>query len=485
MNMIRRVLRILFSWRMAKRLLFAFAALVTLVALAIAEENWRGKRDWQAFVRDHAARNDPLDMSPLIPPQVPDEENLAMTPLLKPLFGDDAKDYSAQLGAKLKIPEVRGKKLPSMGDRSQGKHIDLAKWNDYLGEDVTGWLAKVDPELREISEASHRRYARFPLAYEKGFEMTLPHIDVFMKLGKLYALRAEAELQAGRGNAALEDTLTIFRVGRTMKNDPTLISQLVWISMWQAGLQVVWEGLDAHRWTDAQLRSLQEELSRADFLDGLALAFRGERAFMNETIQTAITRPELLTTLIGMGENGPAPAAAFRFVPSGLIYRNLLEVNRFYEQYVLPSINPTARRVYPDVLRDQEQALQRDAASWSMSKVLEKLMMPAFNSIVARVVYAQVSVDQAGIACAIERYRLANRQFPATLGKLVPDFLPAIPLDALNSQPPHYQANADGTYLLYSDGWDGKDDGGKPALRPNGNGIDIMKGDWLWAARPE
>lgn len=483
MNFIRRFFRVLFSWRMAKRLLFAFAALVTLAALLIAEENWRGKRDWQAFVRDHETRNDPLDFSPYIPAEVPEGENFAMTPVLKPLFGDDAKNYSDQLAAKFKIPEVQGKKLPSLGDRSLGKHFELAQWNDYLGGDITNWLAKVDPGLREISEASRRRYARYPLAYEKGFAMTLPHVNVFVKLGKVYALRGEDELQQGRSDAALEDTLTLLRVGSTMKNDLTLVSQLVWIAMWQTALQVVWEGTETHRWTDAQLRALQEELSRANFLEGIALAFHGERAVMNETILSAMTKPGYLATM--MGGEGQGWDRAFRFVPSGLIYRNLLEMNRFYETYVFPSINPTARRIYPDVLHEQEQALLFDASPLNISKVLEKLTMPVFSSVVAKVVYEQASTDQAVIACALERYRLAHGRLPTTLAGLVPDFLPAIPLDAVNGQPPHYQANADGTYLLYSDGWDGKDDGGKPALRPNGNGIDIMKGDWPWAGRPE
>src|ERR1700677_3991393 len=86
MNFLRRVARSFFTRKMAGRLLFVAACLATLLVLLLVEENWRGKRDWQAFVREHEASGDRLDMGPFVPPPVPDGQNFANTPLLKPLF---------------------------------------------------------------------------------------------------------------------------------------------------------------------------------------------------------------------------------------------------------------------------------------------------------------------------------------------------------------------------------------------------------------
>src|ERR1700722_9714892 len=70
-------LRRLASWR---GVLFLLAALITLVALLLAEENWRGARAWQSYKREMEAKGESFDAARLIPPKVPDNQNLAMIP---------------------------------------------------------------------------------------------------------------------------------------------------------------------------------------------------------------------------------------------------------------------------------------------------------------------------------------------------------------------------------------------------------------------
>jgi len=45
----------------------------------------------------------------------------------------------------------------------------------------------------------------------------------------------------------------------------------------------------------------------------------------------------------------------------------------------------------------------------------------------------------------------------------------------------HYRRKEDGSYLLYSVGWNEKDDGGIPGVSDNGYS-DYRKGDWVWPA---
>ena len=477
MKILKRIFKAVFNRKVIARFLFVVACLVTLAAAWIAEENWRGKRDWEAYVRYHQAHNESLDITPLVPPPVPDEENFAMTPLLKSIFGEGSEQYRLQLSAKLRLPDVQGKSLPSMGDHGSGRHIDLAAWKDYLGADPLDYLQKFDPEMREITAASRLPQARFPLAYGKGAAMPFPQMDPLMKLGKLFGLRAEAELQAGNTAAAFEDTITSLRMARAVSREPLIISLLVQISLQQTAMQVIWEGLDAHKWTDAQLQTLQQELARADFATGLDIALRGERAAMNETIIGVINDPASLTGLTGDASDTPV----MQHIPSGFVYKNLLELNRFYEQHVFSVVDPATHRFYPNIARKEEDALMRDISHLSISKVLERITMPAISSVFTKAAYAQVTTDQALIACAIERHRLATGACPDDLAKLTPAFLEQIPVDALDGAPMHYRANPDGTYLLYSNGWDGKDDGGKIVLETGGKHVDVTKGDWVWA----
>jgi hypothetical protein len=64
------------------------------------------------------------------------------------------------------------------------------------------------------------------------------------------------------------------------------------------------------------------------------------------------------------------------------------------------------------------------------------------------------------VALALERFRLRNGRLPANLAALTPDFLAATPLDGMDGKPFRYQLKPDGTFLLYSVGEDGRDDGG-------------------------
>jgi len=51
----------------------------------------------------------------------------------------------------------------------------------------------------------------------------------------------------------------------------------------------------------------------------------------------------------------------------------------------------------------------------------------------------------------------------------------------MNGQPFHYQFHPDGTYLLYSVGWNQTDDGGKIAYKKdNPKVMDYDEGDWVW-----
>ena len=105
--------------------------------------------------------------------------------------------------------------------------------------------------------------------------------------------------------------------------------------------------------------------------------------------------------------------------------------------------------------------------------------MPAVTASEIKFAFAQNSVGLARIACALERYRLANGMYPDSLAQLSPQFLQAIPHDLITGQPLKCRLTHDGRFLLYSVGWNEVDDGGKVGLKSSGY-FDIKTGDWLW-----
>ena len=53
-------------------------------------------------------------------------------------------------------------------------------------------------------------------------------------------------------------------------------------------------------------------------------------------------------------------------------------------------------------------------------------------------------------------------------------------IDPETGRPYRYRLNADGTYVLYSVGWNQRDDGGVEVKEGNGVLRDYTKGDWVW-----
>jgi hypothetical protein len=90
-------------------------------------------------------------------------------------------------------------------------------------------------------------------------------------------------------------------------------------------------------------------------------------------------------------------------------------------------------------------------------------------------------VDEARIACALERYRLAHGVYPDSLDALAPAYIDALPHDIMTGDPYHYQLRPDGTFLLYSVGWNETDDGGTVVYeKDHPDRLDYQQGDWVW-----
>ena len=87
-------------------------------------------------------------------------------------------------------------------------------------------------------------------------------------------------------------------------------------------------------------------------------------------------------------------------------------------------------------------------------------------------------------AIALKRYQLRHGKLPETLNELAPEFFRSVPIDPFDGNPLRYHASADGTYLLYSVGEDGKDDGGDPTNTGSGSSSlywnNNKSRDWVW-----
>jgi hypothetical protein len=101
-------------------------------------------------------------------------------------------------------------------------------------------------------------------------------------------------------------------------------------------------------------------------------------------------------------------------------------------------------------------------------------------------VNAQCLIDQAVIACVLERYRIEKGGYPESLDGLTRTTGAALPIDAISGEAMQYRRTQDGMVRLWCVGLDRVDDGGKRIKNAKMNSKEKgVKGDWVWSYSPE
>jgi len=464
---------------------FVVFALLTLIALLCVEESVRGKAAWQRNLRELEARGDTLDILKLAPPPVPDAQNMAAAPIFAELMTASNQDQTRLVGT---LSKVFPKNPPVTDWRMQGQRVDLARWRAACSnENLLAALQPAAAVLQEVADAAARPQCRFPIQYGKGFACLLSHLSSLRQCARTLQLRALAELEVGQSEAALKDVRLMLRLANSLENEPTLISLLVRMACLGLAQQTVWEGLAAQRWNDAQLQQLQQDLSPIDVLEHLETAFRGERCMAKWALDMLLDNPGnlMMLTEVTDGKNTHAASWLWHALPTGFLYFNCLNVDLFYQRQMLPCLDSRTGRIYPartDAIEPACVATKQHALPYH---VLETFMIPAVSSVVSKAGVAQTLAQNATLACAVERYRLAHGKLPEKLDALVPQFIAQLPRDVIDGQPLRYRLDGSHGFVIYSIGWNQKDDGGQQALtKQDKPRVDDKQGDWVWRSTP-
>ena len=511
--------------------LFGLCCVATLIALFYAEEDIRGKWAWNSFKRQWEARGE-LKLASFTPPTVPDDQNFALTPIMFSTYGSMIDKTGHEINPRntnivnrlnLNIYRDSDNVGGTNGSWVKGTLTDLRGWQNYYrtptnvdgraitnefptspqpqspAQDVLLALSKYDSTVEELRQASRMLYSRFPLQYDKDdpAEIWLPHLAKLKQSAQLLQLRAIAELQAGQSDHAVADLKLMRYLTDASRTEPFLISHLVRIVMSGFMLQPIYEGLADHKWSDAQLAELDAELAKFDFLTDYQQSMRGEAAATAKMIDY-VEHTRKVTPFLNLFNNGePHGFLGIDFVcylaPSGWFHQNQIRFVEFYLEQCVPVVNAEKREVSPAAAKNAQAHLDEVTAHPTPYNALQSLFFQPVrkyifdkNASADRFARAQASVDLARVGVALERYKLAHGAYPESLDALAPQFLQKIPRDVIGGQPLKYRRTND-RFVLYSIGWNEKDDGGVVALDLSGPSDEIRltpdsdSGDWVWA----
>jgi hypothetical protein len=486
-------------WRIVlTRAAFVLAVLITLIIGWYIVVRIRGDAAWQTYQADARARGVKLALADHVPPPIPDDRNYAAIPLFLNAFKIPVPSEP------LTLLSDDAPQQPPLGSWIKGEAIDLQKWQAYFvgkkmlpapddspAADVLKALDRFAPELKQLRAVEQRADARFPVDYADGIGTRLPHLRILQSVARFYVLRLTAHLGMGDSPAAYEDFRGALRVTDALKNEPMLISGLVRLSNLAITENVIAGGLMRHQWSDAELAKIIADLSHERLMDDFAAGIGGERAVDNLVHEQFLGPQSRDITEALFGDHGFSPLPRNsgdrlwlnllpRLYPRGWVRLNQTKLNEYFDA-MLASATQDPPRVFLD--RPVSKFLPPPSARGFFRRTREMfflLLAPSLENILQRYAYGQTSLDEARLACALERYRLAHGTYPDSLDALAGDYLPSIPHDVMNGEPLHYRLEPADGFTIYSVGWNLHDDGGTYAKQKSAS----QQPDWVWTVRP-
>lgn len=465
------------------------ALLVVLVVIFYAEEDWRGARDWAACQRELAAKGETLDLRQLAPAGKP-EDDLSKAPIFAPLYAKEmvADAPIKQVDTHFHDPDFLAGPKPSR--YQMDAPIDLEAWQKYYrslpkihlpsqpgspAQDVLQALSTFDPQINEVNKAMENPNAFWPTDYNFPFATILGGRTRMISLASFLQLRALAHLENNETDLAEKDYLASFRLERPLMKSCFLVDYLVMAGVRAVDDSILWEGIRRHAWNQVQLQEMEAALGSIDMLAYAQKAIRTERAQAVYSVKFVQNGHDNLVTDISAPGNLEDRWARFEMLafltcrPSGWGDRELIYLSSEAQKQI-ESIDVASGRLdstYWENWRDPKTWPDLIKINFCMSGIL----MAPYKKTGSKIAQTEMCRRLARLGCYLEEYRLAHGGYPEKL-----EDLPSLPAhlnqEVLSDQPLRYKRKGEG-YILYSIGWDQKDDGGKRAVGDN-------PGDWVW-----
>jgi hypothetical protein len=370
-------------------------------------------------------------------PAVPDNENAALKMAGAFALMTNYIDRRSGEVASIKFPQRKATLTP--------EQLEL----------VAGYCVMNSNALALVREAIKLPRCRYPMDLSWGAATLLPHLA---KLKKLSLLAEYQTLLDTNGSAAAISV--IIGMARTLDTEPTIISKLVRIAMLNMAEIALERRLNAGELDEVELNHLSQLFAEAAKTNQMANGLIGERAMYFQYFRMSLAE---IKRLANSGDDNsseqagpPLPGSQpFIFKLTGFFERDL----RFYLHAMETNISlaSTFPKNISMITNVDEQIFQTIRHNYY---ILSAMLLPALGNAIVKEANGLAQVRSAQTALAVERFRLAHGRLPENLNELVPQFLPAVPVDPFDGQPLRYHHLTKG-YVIYSVGQDGHDDGGR------------------------
>ncbi len=337
---------------------------------------------------------------------------------------------------------------------------------------LADFLQRNREAIQLFAQGAKYEQSRYPIDLSKGWNTLLPHLAQLKSGMQISELAAIADADNGDGKKAADDVLITLALGRSLKAEPTFISQLVRA----AGVSLAVDGLN---------QAVNRATLPTESLSDLSKAFqnmqdydtRGEgfaRAVVAEKVShmALLKSPKELTRMLSTKGVFSLNEGQRRQMAQYAKQKAHLKDEQDFLEGTFQQLWSAHQAEFPDRLKNFADVLrQRTSEAADRGLLLNKMYWSGLDGAISREGTCLANERLALAALALEQFRAARgNRYPGALSELTPEYLPTPLLDPFDGQPLRYRKQGAG-YVLYSIGADLKDDGGK---RMSGNSGDLV-----------
>jgi hypothetical protein len=387
---------------------------------------------------------------------------------------------------------------PNMPDRgaafSSHSYIDV---NDAEKKIIADYVTQCSASLQLIAHGVERPY--YWRKYENGkrsgndgsmMGILMPHLLDFRNLARAFCYRAPIRAAKGQYSEAFDDLVTCYKFGRLIgQGEKMLIEQLVGIAIDTLAISNTRTILAEHELNSRQLAALQDAFSKAQAGQEFRMRLLFEKFCIYDEIQRCFTDgfggghlyPKRMLSLSEVnGENigiteivlgtlitpkNWGYAARFMFTNPNKA-ETKQQAGAFYD-----FIEQTSKMT-PAELREKKIDLDKQAESITQGNIFLRMLIPELTALskVHQISYRlKADAESLPVIIAALRFKADKARYPNDLTELQQaGYIKEIPIDPFSNKPLVYRQTENG-FILYSVGYNFKDDGGVLGTDSKGN----------------
>lgn len=364
-----------------------------------------------------------------------------------------------------------------LAGKSHPEYREIANLSEPEQKAVAAWVEANRPAWEEFQAAGAKPYCCRPYEYAPGqqgpwlLSVVLPHLTPLRTLAAVGTWRCRLEAQRGQIAAALQECLTIARVGRHWQRSGLLIEELVGLALSRIAHEEIVHIVSHHSLSAADLADVQCQVAALYPGSYPLMSIEGEHIAFMDTVQHVFTDggpggghmiADVSKWLSVTGGESPEPLETALWTGATFVHagreRTLAKAREYFD------LAGQRAKLTPWELRNS-QLPTADQVLQSLPRyryMLLYYLAPAVNRASELAFRGRALHEVTVTILALQRYQRAKGAYPATLDELKSaGYLDALPRDPYGQGPLVYKVTGD-TFLLHSLGPNFCDDGGRP-----------------------